>query len=93
MKKIQDGKKLGSTTPIHQLKFKRACLLLDKHIKLRAFSFASTSVEAFGGTEGQIAGLGQGSKLKEALHKRKRSYQNIEHGKSTEQIIGNFLKW
>lgn len=32
-----------------------------------AFSFASTSEEASGGTEGQTAGLGQGSMLSEAL--------------------------
>lgn len=36
------------------------------------FSFTKTSDEASGGTEGQTAGLGQGSMLSEALLERKR---------------------
>lgn len=38
-----------------------------EHTEKSTFSFARTSDEASGGTEGQVAGLGQGSMLSEAL--------------------------
>jgi hypothetical protein len=42
---------------------------------LITFSFSSTSADASAGTEGQTAGLGQGSKLREALFERVKNYQ------------------
>lgn len=43
------------------------------------FSFSSTSVDVSAGTEGQTAGLGQGSKLREALLKRTGTALNLEN--------------
>lgn len=54
----------------------RMLSLLDKHIHIHGaeyidytFSFSSTSEEASGGREGQTAGFGQGSILRQALPK------------------------
>lgn len=53
-------------------------------IQKLTFSFASTSVEAFVGSDGHTAGLGQGSILSEALHGKYESY-------NTEQEEGNII--
>lgn len=45
------------------------------HQSKLTFSFASTSVEALDGSDGHTAGLGQGSMLSEALHRKYKSYK------------------
>lgn len=51
--------------------FTSLLLVTCQNTKKLTFSFANTSEDASGGTEGQMAGLGQGSMLSAALLKQK----------------------